>query len=58
MWVEREIEGDRNERMQRDAGPLNSDTIWQKFAQARDLARHRVLDRRRLDHVLTSTRQP
>jgi cytochrome c oxidase accessory protein FixG len=31
MWIEREIEGDRNERMARDAAPLNSDTIWKKF---------------------------
>jgi cytochrome c oxidase accessory protein FixG len=31
MWVERWVEGDRNERMQRDAAPLNSDTIWKKF---------------------------
>ena len=31
MWVERWVEGDRNERMQRDAEPLNSDTIWKKF---------------------------
>ncbi len=30
MWVERAIEGDRNERMQRDAAPLNADTIWKK----------------------------
>ena len=31
MWIEREIEGDRNERMARDAAPLNADTIWKKF---------------------------
>ena len=31
MWVERWVEGDRNERMQRDAEPLNADTIWKKF---------------------------
>ncbi len=30
MWVERWVEGDRNERMQRDAQPLNADTIWKK----------------------------
>ena len=30
MWVERLIEGDRNERMQRDAAPLNADTIARK----------------------------
>jgi polyferredoxin len=30
MWIERAIEGDRNERMQRDALPLNADTIWKK----------------------------
>jgi cytochrome c oxidase accessory protein FixG len=31
MWVERWVEGDRNERMQRDAAPLNADTAWKKF---------------------------
>jgi cytochrome c oxidase accessory protein FixG len=31
MWVERWVEGDRNERMQRDAAPLDSDTVWKKF---------------------------
>jgi cytochrome c oxidase accessory protein FixG len=31
MWVERWVEGDRNERMQRDAAALNADTIWKKF---------------------------
>jgi cytochrome c oxidase accessory protein FixG len=31
MWVERWIEGDRNERMQRDAAPLNANTIWRKI---------------------------
>jgi cytochrome c oxidase accessory protein FixG len=30
MWVERLIEGDRNERMKRDAGPVSPDTIWRK----------------------------
>ncbi len=30
MWVERWVEGDRHERMQRDAAPLNADTIWKK----------------------------
>jgi cytochrome c oxidase accessory protein FixG len=30
MWVERVIEGDRNERMQRDAAPLTAGTIWKK----------------------------
>ena len=30
MWIERGIEGDRNERMRRDAEPLNADTIWKK----------------------------
>ncbi|HEX2943621.1 MAG TPA: cytochrome c oxidase accessory protein CcoG, partial [Rhodopila sp.] len=30
MWVERWVEGDRNERMQRDAAPLSADTIWKK----------------------------
>ena len=52
MWIERLIEGDRNERMKRDAEPL---TLRHRLAQgveARRLARHRVLDRRRVDHVL------
>ena len=31
MWIEREIEGDRNVRMQRDAAALTADTIWKKF---------------------------
>jgi cytochrome c oxidase accessory protein FixG len=31
MWVEQWVEGDRNERMQRDAAPLNADTVWKKF---------------------------
>ena len=33
MWVEREIEGDRNERMKRDAGPTTFDKIWRKAAK-------------------------
>ena len=31
MWVERWVEGDRNERMQRDAGAADADVIWKKF---------------------------
>lgn len=30
MWVERMIEGDRNERMKRDAAAVTVDTIWRK----------------------------
>jgi cytochrome c oxidase accessory protein FixG len=30
MWVERRIEGDRNERMKRDARPLGFDKAWRK----------------------------
>jgi cytochrome c oxidase accessory protein FixG len=30
MWVERRIEGDRNDRMKRDAGPINVDLVWRK----------------------------
>src|SRR3954453_8827191 len=30
MWVERLIEGDRNERMKRDAGSVPFDTVWRK----------------------------
>lgn len=33
MWVERMIEGDRNERMKRDAGPNTSDKVWRKVAK-------------------------
>ena len=33
MWIERLIEGDRNERMKRDAGPLSFDTVWRKAAK-------------------------
>jgi cytochrome c oxidase accessory protein FixG len=31
MWVEQWVEGDRNERMQRDAGAVDADVIWKKF---------------------------
>ncbi|MBS0558739.1 MAG: cytochrome c oxidase accessory protein CcoG [Proteobacteria bacterium] len=30
MWVERLVEGDRNERMRRDAEPVTFDTVWRK----------------------------
>ena len=30
LWVERVLEGDRNERMKRDAAPVSFDTIWRK----------------------------
>jgi cytochrome c oxidase accessory protein FixG len=30
MWVERLIEGDRNERMKRDAAPVSLGTVWRK----------------------------
>jgi cytochrome c oxidase accessory protein FixG len=30
MWIERLVEGDRNERMKRDAGPLTADKLWRK----------------------------
>ncbi len=30
MWVERMIEGDRNERMKRDAEPVTFDSAWRK----------------------------
>jgi cytochrome c oxidase accessory protein FixG len=33
MWIERRIEGDRNERMRRDAGPLTFDRAWRKIAK-------------------------
>ena len=51
MLVERRIEGDRNARMQPRPGPLTVRQAWRKARQARALAGHRVLDRRRLDHV-------
>jgi cytochrome c oxidase accessory protein FixG len=33
MWVECRIEGDRNERMKRDAGPLSLDKVGRKLAK-------------------------
>ncbi|MDE2199785.1 MAG: cytochrome c oxidase accessory protein CcoG [Rhodospirillales bacterium] len=33
MWVERLIEGDRNERMRRDHGPVSIDKVWRKLAK-------------------------
>lgn len=33
MWVERLIEGDRNERMKRDAAPVSLDSVWRKLAK-------------------------
>ncbi|MEI7711859.1 MAG: cytochrome c oxidase accessory protein CcoG [Rhodospirillales bacterium] len=30
MWIEAKIEGDRNERMKRDAAPTTFDTVWRK----------------------------
>jgi len=30
MWIERRIEGDRNERMKRDASPLALGNVWRK----------------------------
>ena len=33
MWVERQIEGDRNERMRRDKGPVSFDLAWRKLAK-------------------------
>ncbi len=33
MWIERLIEGDRNERMKRDAAPITFDTVWRKAAK-------------------------
>jgi cytochrome c oxidase accessory protein FixG len=33
MWVERLFEGDRNERMRRDNGPLTFDKAWRKIAK-------------------------
>jgi cytochrome c oxidase accessory protein FixG len=30
MWIERRIEGDRNDRMKRDAGPVTLDVVWRK----------------------------
>jgi cytochrome c oxidase accessory protein FixG len=33
MWVERRIEGDRNQRMHRDQGPLTLDKAWRKGAK-------------------------
>jgi cytochrome c oxidase accessory protein FixG len=33
MWIEAKIEGDRNERMKRDAAPMSLDTVWRKIAK-------------------------
>ena len=33
MWVERLLEGDRRERMRRDAQPMSLDTVWRKIAK-------------------------
>ena len=33
MWVERLIEGDRNQRMRRDDGPMSGDKAWRKLAK-------------------------
>jgi cytochrome c oxidase accessory protein FixG len=33
MWIERQIEGDRNERMRRDAAPPSFDRAWRKLAK-------------------------
>jgi cytochrome c oxidase accessory protein FixG len=33
MWVERRLEGDRNERMRRDRAPLDFDKLWRKTAK-------------------------
>jgi len=33
MWVERKIQGDRNVRMKRDAGPWTADRIWRAVAK-------------------------
>ena len=33
MWVERRIEGDRNERMKRDQGPMDFAKLWRKIAK-------------------------
>ena len=46
--VERLVEGDRRERMQKDAGPWTLQRRPRKDVEARDLADHRLVDRRRL----------
>lgn len=33
LWIEAKIEGDRNERMKRDAAPISLDTVWRKIAK-------------------------
>lgn len=33
MWFERKIEGDRNERLRRSAGPWNVDRVWRATAK-------------------------
>jgi len=54
MWIERVIEGDRNERMKRDASPVSFDIVWRKGLKPRHVARHCVLDGRCVDQCTTS----
>ena len=48
LAIERLVEGDRREHMQRDAGPWTAQRVARKGAQAFPLADGRVVDRRRL----------
>jgi cytochrome c oxidase accessory protein FixG len=52
MWVERWIEGDRNDAHEARRRPPGLSTKSGARRSSTRLARHRVLDRRRLDHVL------
>ena len=52
MWVERRDRRRPQRAHEARRGAADVDTVWRKIAEARGLAGHRVLDRRRLDHVL------
>ena len=49
--VDRFIDGDRNARMRLDAAPWDPTKIARRAVQMGDLPRHRLLDRRRVDHL-------
>ena len=52
MWVERRIEGDRPQRMKRDAGPLDRRPLLALRRQAGRLDRDRPVDRLHLRRLL------
>ncbi len=58
MAVERLIEGDRRARLKLDAAPWSADKFGQARFQACDLARDRLVDRRRLGALLCRCADP